>query len=135
MVTRIKMINTLAPAYRGYCREPLWEGATRDEKHAWEEGYMASQSTAHVTLEIPNGSPPVRCAPPHNIQDDVVFIYRNDSGNAVVYGVADARKYQDELILNGYKHTATISASIILERAINMESIHDVWDAIHFIDT
>ena len=34
--------------YRGYCREPLWSGATRDEKHAWEEGYMASQSTAHL---------------------------------------------------------------------------------------
>ena len=28
--------------YRGYCREPLWSNASRDEKFAWEEGYMAS---------------------------------------------------------------------------------------------
>ena len=28
--------------YRGYQREPLWTNATRDEKFAWEEGYMAS---------------------------------------------------------------------------------------------
>jgi len=28
--------------YRGYTREALWKGASRDEKFAWEEGYMAS---------------------------------------------------------------------------------------------
>ena len=28
--------------YRGYSKETLWKGASSDEKHAWEEGYMAS---------------------------------------------------------------------------------------------
>lgn len=32
--------------YRGYTHEALEKGASHDEKHAWEEGYMASLSTA-----------------------------------------------------------------------------------------
>jgi hypothetical protein len=27
--------------YRGYTLEALWSNASSDEKHAWEEGYMA----------------------------------------------------------------------------------------------
>ena len=28
--------------YRGYSKEALWKDASRDEKFAWEEGYMSS---------------------------------------------------------------------------------------------
>lgn len=73
--------------------------------------------------------------PRHTGLDDYVFVYRHPKEGVLVYGRIDAGNYSKELKAKGYKHTATLSAAVILERAANMKSIHDVWEAIHGLDS
>jgi hypothetical protein len=85
---------------------------------------MNKHENAHVSWPPSNETP-----------DDAVFVYRHKDNGVLVYGMFDARKHQQKLFDAGYKHTATIKASVLLERVMNMESIHDVWEAIHFADS
>lgn len=69
----------------------------------------------------------VSCKTPRVIQDDFVFIFRNDSlpidnGMYRVFGLGDAHQYRQTMIDNGYKHTATLSASIWIERLLSKDS-------------
>ena len=76
----------------------------------------------------------VNCQYPRRTQDDFVFIYRKDDGECRVFGISDANFYHEELLNNGYKHTATLSASMWLEKLIE-SSHYDRGDMIDNIDS
>ena len=71
---------------------------------------------------------------PKTIQDDFVFIFRHKSGMQMVFGTGDAEKYKYKLQDVGYKHTATLSASLWIERLLEKDS-ETILDMVCNIDT
>lgn len=57
--------------------------------------------------------------PRRTVQDDFIFVYKRGKDHRV-FGLADSQKFKNKLIMDGWVHTQTLSASVVFENLLNL---------------